>query len=557
MRRGRRRRRGRSDVHGGVPVRFERIALRNFRPYADVDLALDRGVTVVHGVNGSGKSSLLGACFFALYGSKALDDATLDDLVTTGEEEAEIDLQFVHAGGGYHVHRRLRRRGDRTTTVDCTMETPDGVIEGARDVRRYVTDMLRMDADAFVNCAYVRQGEVNKLIHATPSERQDTVDDLLQLGTLEEYRDRAGEARLAVKSVLAGQQERLAGLDDQIADKEAADLHDRLDAVRSERSEVEAEIERFEENEREARETLSEAEDRLAEYEDRREDLSEVEAEIEGVRERIAETEGEREELAGTIDDAIGHRDERRDERDDLLSAIELDADDPDPETVEGRIATLREDDEALRDEIEDATARVTEATTTAETARDRATELDAEADRLREEAVTAADRIDEIEATIEDRRERLTESRARRDDLRARFEDATVETVDTAVEFGVAAAVLDALADERESVVETLTDRRAEREAVSDRIERAEALLDEGKCPRCGQPVDGSPHVESVEDDRERHATLADECETLVERRETIDAEIDRVETLREAEREVDRIEDEIETVEDRIEEA
>jgi len=47
-------------------------------------------------------------------------------------------------------------------------------------VREFVTELLRMDAEAFVNCAYVRQGEVNKLINATPRERQDTIDDLLQ-----------------------------------------------------------------------------------------------------------------------------------------------------------------------------------------------------------------------------------------------------------------------------------------------------------------------------------------------------------------------------------------
>ncbi|MFB6256464.1 MAG: AAA family ATPase, partial [Haloplanus sp.] len=138
-------------------MRFDRIRLRNFRPYADADLDLRDGVTVIHGLNGSGKSSLLEACFFALYGSKALS-GTLDDVVTNGAEETEIDLRFTHAGSAYHVHRRLRASGERTTTADCTLEGPDATVEGARDVRAFVVDLLRMDAEAFVNCAYVRQG---------------------------------------------------------------------------------------------------------------------------------------------------------------------------------------------------------------------------------------------------------------------------------------------------------------------------------------------------------------------------------------------------------------
>ncbi|WP_231751498.1 AAA family ATPase [Halogeometricum sp. CBA1124] len=48
-------------------MRFDRIRIQNFKPYAETDLDLTDGVTVIHGLNGSGKSSLLEACFFALY----------------------------------------------------------------------------------------------------------------------------------------------------------------------------------------------------------------------------------------------------------------------------------------------------------------------------------------------------------------------------------------------------------------------------------------------------------------------------------------------------------
>jgi len=149
-------------------MRFTRIRVENFKRYADADLRLDRGVTVIHGLNGSGKSSLLEACFFALYGSKALDE-TLEDVVSIGAEDAEVELWFTHAGGDYHVERRVRVRDERAVTAKAVLETPEGTYEGARAVRQRVTDLLRMDHEAFVNCAYVRQGEVNKLINASPA----------------------------------------------------------------------------------------------------------------------------------------------------------------------------------------------------------------------------------------------------------------------------------------------------------------------------------------------------------------------------------------------------
>ncbi|KPN30755.1 DNA double-strand break repair Rad50 ATPase [Halolamina pelagica] len=149
-------------------MKFDRLRLRNFKPYADTDLTFEDGVTVIHGLNGSGKSSLLEACFFALYGSRALD-GTLDDAVTTGADETDVELWFTHAGEAFKITRELRRSGDSISTRTCTLDGPDGVIEGARDVREFVgEELLRMDSDSFRNCAYIRQGEVNRLINASP-----------------------------------------------------------------------------------------------------------------------------------------------------------------------------------------------------------------------------------------------------------------------------------------------------------------------------------------------------------------------------------------------------
>src|SRR6056297_173905 len=263
-------------------MKFDRVRLRNFKCYADADLELDPGVTVIHGLNGSGKSSLLEACFFALYGAKALD-RTLEDVVTIGEEEAIIELWFTHEGGDYHVRRRIRATGERATTAECVLEMPDDTVEGARDVRAEVTKLFRMDSEAFVNCAYVRQGEVNKLINATPGQRQDMIDDLLQLGKLEEYRERASDARLGVKSVLDDKRGSLSELETQIDQKEAKNFHERLNDLRSDLTEVEDEIDRFEDNEEAARKTREQAVDVLESYREKREELEALAEDIESL----------------------------------------------------------------------------------------------------------------------------------------------------------------------------------------------------------------------------------------------------------------------------------
>ena len=263
-------------------MRFERVRLRDFKCYDDTDLALRDGVTVIHGVNGSGKSSLLEACFFALYGADAVD-GTLDDVISNGAGAMTVELWFTHAGGDYRVEREVKLRSGTAQTTTCVLETPDGSVEGVRDVEAQIASMLRMDAEAFVNCAYVRQGEVNKLINAAPGERQDMIDDLLQLGRLEEYRERASDARVGVGRVRDDKEGALSQVCEQIEAKEDEDLHERLNGLRSKLAEVTEDIEDKRQNREEAVDSLETAESVIEEYEDRREEIDELDAEIEKI----------------------------------------------------------------------------------------------------------------------------------------------------------------------------------------------------------------------------------------------------------------------------------
>ncbi|WP_101296388.1 DNA double-strand break repair ATPase Rad50 [Halegenticoccus soli] len=527
-------------------MRFDRVRLANFKPYEDTDLLLRDGVTVIHGLNGSGKSSLLEACFFALYGSKALD-GTLDDVITTGEEDAEIELWFTHDDDEYHLERRLRRSDDRTLTAKCVLSGPDATIEGARDVRQFVTDTLRMDAEAFVNCAYVRQGEVNKLINATPGQRQDMIDDLLQLGKLEAYRERASDARLGVNDVLADKRGRLSELDSQIEAKEDAGLHDRLNALRTDLKEVDADIDRYEEQRRKAENSRDAAREVLDGHEEKRAELADLSEEIEALEGDIAETERERERL----------RDELRDVRERLadldgaiaerLSETPLEA--AEAAAIETRRETLDERESDLDAGLADLRTRVTMLSNQAEKLGERADEFEKRAASKRDRAAELADAVEAAEAELERRREALDDLDAELDDLEATFDDAPVD-------LGGAAERETELRETLSTVRDEETETKAALESARDRVEEAEALLAEGKCPECGQPVDGSPHVDSVDEDRERVASLEADLEAVRERRADLEAAIEETVALVDAEDRVRELRNGREMFEERVEE-
>lgn len=523
-------------------MKFDRLRLRNFKSFEDADLSLDTGVSVIHGMNGSGKSSLLEACFFALYGSTALD-STLDEVVTTGCEEMAVELWFTHGGQHYHLEREVVLRDETARTITCVLEEPELVTEGATDVKSRITTLFRMDDEAFVNCAYVRQGEVNKLINASPSDRQDILDDLLQLGTLERYRDRASETRIGVGRVLEDKQGALNELEKQITEKQSKELHESLNHTRSELTEVETTLEQVRENRQNARETVEQANQILEEYESTRETLDSLEEQIEDLTDRIESTAQEREELAEQLQakqDTLETVTERRDE---LLGTVDL----PDVSDLESAVdqslTETRSEIDEMTDQIKDLSVTKQEHDGKQEQHETRANELESSASENREQATALEAELDAERKNLETKRsefEAMTETLAEKRDA---LEESPVDPGNAET---YQQAVRNDLSTHREMRAECSTALENARERVSE----ARDLLDAGKCPTCGQPVSDSPHVDALGERESR-------VEALKSRLETIESRIGWLEELRteateyvELDADIERLKQERETI-------
>lgn len=184
-------------------MKLKNLYIENIRSYKKLDFTFEDGVTVISGVNGSGKSSLLEACFMGLFGSKILSkDFVLADMIFKGAENAKINLEFEHLGHEYLLEQAFRysSKSESASSSRCVLYADgENVVDQATRTYEEVCTLLNMDEEAYRNCAYIRQGEIDVLINAKPKDRQRMIDDLLQLGKLEEYRERAGYAKTAVR----------------------------------------------------------------------------------------------------------------------------------------------------------------------------------------------------------------------------------------------------------------------------------------------------------------------------------------------------------------------
>ena len=164
-----------------------RLAVSAFGPYAEKTvLELDRlgekGLYLITGDTGAGKTTVFDAITFALYGKASgsnRDAGMLRSKYASADTPTEVELVFSYGGKEYRVRRnpeyeRPKKKGDGFTTAPAAAELyyPDGrVVTKLGDVDRAVVEILGIDRGQFSQIAMIAQGDFLKLLLAPTKER--------------------------------------------------------------------------------------------------------------------------------------------------------------------------------------------------------------------------------------------------------------------------------------------------------------------------------------------------------------------------------------------------
>ncbi len=169
------------------------LTLKNFLSYRDTTLDF-RGLhtACICGANGAGKSSLLEAIAWAIWGQcRAAND---DEAIHAGANNVRVDFEFMCNNQTYRIIRS-RNRG-RTSSVEFQIQTNSGkfrsiTAKGVRATQQKIIAELKLDYDTFINSAYLRQGRADEFMLRRPNERKKILADLLKLDRYQELADRA------------------------------------------------------------------------------------------------------------------------------------------------------------------------------------------------------------------------------------------------------------------------------------------------------------------------------------------------------------------------------
>ena len=181
------------------PIRLEIRGFTSFREPQLVDFdGLD--LFAITGPTGSGKSSILDALTFALYGRAERVGDGVRQLVSQGAPRAAVVLEFEAGGGRFRVARSVTADAKTKILVERSDSTTESgwrqAGEGAdrvRDADATLEKLVGLDYAGFTRAVLLPQGRFAEFLAGDAKTRRRILADLLDLGLFERIAGRAGE----------------------------------------------------------------------------------------------------------------------------------------------------------------------------------------------------------------------------------------------------------------------------------------------------------------------------------------------------------------------------
>jgi len=189
-----------------VPTKLQ---LSNFTSYGQDVPTLDFKkihLAAISGVNGAGKSSLLDAITWCIWGTSRLGDSA-DQLIRLGQKEMCVQFSFEMDGHIYTIKRSRVLKGAGSTTLDFTGSTSSpqahNLTEGTiKATQQKIIDALHLTYETFTNSAFLRQGHADEFTTKGAMDRKRILADILGLSHFDELEEKAKEKIKEIQSKL-------------------------------------------------------------------------------------------------------------------------------------------------------------------------------------------------------------------------------------------------------------------------------------------------------------------------------------------------------------------
>jgi exonuclease SbcC len=286
-----------------IPIKLE---IQNFLPYINPDPLDFTGLHVacLTGENGAGKSSLLDAMTWALWGrARAKTD---EELIHQGANEMRVAFTFELNQQTYQVIRQKKggKRGGSSLEIQVRengkwKSQSEATINATQ---KKIIALLKLDYDTFTNSAYLQQGRADEFTNRTAAQRKQVLSDILGLEQWEVYEDRAKRKINSIREEIITIDGEIGGYDRELNRKteyeeSLAQAQRKLDEAQEKTKAAEAkwnEVEKARSSLESLRKQIADLDKRIAQNE---KELSEIDVEL-----RAAQAKGDPASLAQQLD---------------------------------------------------------------------------------------------------------------------------------------------------------------------------------------------------------------------------------------------------------------
>ena len=317
-------------------MELRRLRLVNFRQHADTELEFGPGITGIFGSNGSGKTTILEAIAWAIYGAQAVrgDRDSIRRLGAKGRAAVEVELEFRLGAHEYRVTRGL--------SIATLSQDGQPVANSLKAVTDKLERTLGMTHEEFFNTYFTGQKELAVMAALGKTERAAFLSRVLGYERLREAQERVREVRNALAAEARGLE---AGLPDSAAlGEERRAAEQRLAAARGAAQAADA-------ARRAAEEALAREEPRWHEWMARRERTLSLDGERRMAEQGVVTARQEFQRLDKELADALAAREQLKQREAELAPVTRLKQEVAELERLQ-REAAARRAEEAQLEEL-------------------------------------------------------------------------------------------------------------------------------------------------------------------------------------------------------------